>query len=66
MDDAFDWEELRRTRYSIEYLESKLTELYDKRYEMMTQMRDDGMKQREIGASWGISNPRVSGILNGR
>lgn len=64
--DHIDWEDVRLTRYAIKYLESQLDELYKKRYELLSQMSNDGMKQREIGAAWGISNPRVSGILNGR
>lgn len=64
--ESIDWERVRQVRYAIEFLESQLPELYNERYEIMRQMSDDKMKQREIGAVWGISNPRVSGILNGK
>lgn len=64
--DHIDWEKVHKTRKAIEALESLLADLYNDRFELMRQMQDDNMRQREIGAAWGISNPRVSGILNGK
>lgn len=59
----FDWPGLYSTREEIDRLEERLEQLYAKRRQMIKEMRQDGMKQREIGAYWGISNPRVSSIL---
>ena len=64
--ESIDWGKVHKTRRGIEALESILADLYKDRFELMKQMEADNMKQREIGAVWGISNPRVSGILNGK
>lgn len=58
-----DWQKLRRTRSKILRLEKQLEDLYNARRELIKGMVDDGMKQREIGAYWGISNPRITQIL---
>lgn len=61
-----DWETLHYTRSEIDRLERRLEELYGHRKDMIKTMTKDGMKQREIGAYWGISNPRVAQIINDR
>lgn len=54
----------RRTRRKIDRLEQQLAELYAERKEMIIEMAADGMTRREIAEQWGISNPRVSNIIN--
>lgn len=60
-----DWKKLHSTRKEIDKLERELKELYNLRKDFIIEMADYKMKQREIGAYWGISNPRVSQIING-
>lgn len=59
-----NWDDVHSLRHKISRIEEALEVLYDRRKEIIKVMSDEGMKQREIGAYWGISNPRVSQIIN--
>lgn len=59
-----DWPRVWATRRKIERLEAQLAELYAERKEMIIEMAGENMTRREIGKQWGISNPRVSNIIN--
>lgn len=54
---------LHRLRRKIDRLEQQLADLYAERKEMIIEMSAD-MTRREIAEHWGISNPRVSNIIN--
>lgn len=58
-----DLRAVRQTRRKIDRLEAQLAELYAERKEMIIEMSAD-MTRREIAEQWGISNPRVSNIIN--
>ena len=60
---TIDWLELHRIRLEINEAERTLERLYARRLALIWIMVDNGMGQREIGAYWGISNPRISNIL---
>lgn len=51
-------------RQEIEQLERRLDTLYGIRKAMIIE-QSASMTRREIAEQWGISNPRVTGIING-
>jgi hypothetical protein len=55
-----DWAVVHQLRAEIARLEAKLAQRYERRAAILVQMCAAGMGQREAGAYWGISNPRVS------
>jgi DNA-directed RNA polymerase specialized sigma subunit len=57
------WFRLRQVRRRIAKLEAELELLYEERTDIMAAMFDQKIGQREIGAYWGVSNPRVYQIL---
>lgn len=56
-------QKVRATRRKIDRLEQQLADLYAQRKEMIIEMSAD-MTRREIAEQWGISNPRVTNIVN--
>jgi len=60
--EAIDWAELHRVRRRIERLEAALVPLYRRRVDLIALMTAQ-MGQREVGAYWGISGPRVNILL---
>ncbi len=62
-----DWDRVHRIRALINVLEASyrdnLKPLYAARVELIKVMTAAGMGQREVGAYWGVSNPRITQIL---
>jgi len=59
-----DWPTLHHTRRHITRLETELDGQFEVRRELILAMAEAGMGQREIGAYWKISQPRISQIIN--
>lgn len=58
-----DWNHLHAVRQRIAELETELARSHEERRALIEQMVAAGMKGREIGSYWRLSQPRIAQIM---
>lgn len=64
--EGIDWRAQRKLKARIDELQAQLNAAYEDRRELMRAMAAAGMKQREIGAYWGVSGVAVHFAITGK